>query len=68
MKPANFAGRRLRRQARAYRRHFKPLGDRQRVLLAQSHEAFVLHDVVPVLYVEPPTDIRIRIGAADRAA
>ncbi len=67
MKPRNFPLRRLRRQQRAYRRLFKPFEDRQRVLLKQSHEAFVLHGIVPRGgFVFPPTDIRIRIGAAGR--
>lgn len=63
MKPRNFAGRKFRRRARAYRRLFEG-----GVLIAQSREAFVLHGKVPraALTVIPPTDIRIRIGAKAR--
>jgi hypothetical protein len=68
VKPRNFPGRRLRRQTRAYRRLFTAVPGRGLVLMAQSHEAFVLSGICrrSALYVEPPTDIRIRIGRAGR--
>lgn len=70
MKPRNFPGRRLRRQTRAYRRLFTRVPGRGLVLMEQSHEAFVLSGICQrsALYVEPPADIRIRMGAAKRAA
>lgn len=61
MKPRNFPARVMRRQIRAYQRLFV-----DGVLHKQSHEAFVLHGLVPRGYVEHPTDIRIRIGKAAR--
>jgi hypothetical protein len=71
MKPRNFPGRKLRRRARALRRIpllVAPDGRRCSVTAnpAQHHDYFVLHGHVPRFYVEPPTDIRIRIGAAGR--
>ena len=68
MKPRNFPQRRLRRQIRAYRRLFTSVPGRGLVLMAQSHEAFVLSGICQRsgLYVEQPTDIRIRLGAAAR--
>lgn len=63
MKVKNMPRRKLLRQIKAYRRKFA-FG----VLHTQSHEAFVLHGVVPN---EVPTelfmtDIRIRMKAGDR--
>ena len=63
MKPKNFAGRKRRRQQRAYFRHFE-----NGVLKEQCHEVAELARwcVRRGLYVEQPTDIRIRMGSEAR--
>lgn len=71
MKPKNFPQRRLRRQARAlWRIERLDVGDGRRLCVPKKpvhhHAVFVLYGKVPIDYVEPPTDINLRIGAARR--